>query len=65
MKKNTKFALVVSLIVLIGFPVLFFFISLFTGNWNYLLWSIPPSFSAGLTGFIITLLQFKKEGNNA
>ncbi|EPD54118.1 hypothetical protein HMPREF1210_00103 [Paenisporosarcina sp. HGH0030] len=48
MNRNTKFAVFVSLIILIGFPVLFSFISLFTGNWNYLMWSIPPSFTAGV-----------------
>ncbi|MBM7602797.1 hypothetical protein JOC75_000767 [Metabacillus crassostreae] len=63
MSKNTKIALIASLVVLIGFPVLFLFISLFTGQWGYLLWSIVPSFTVGFTGLMITFIQFKKEGN--
>jgi hypothetical protein len=65
MKNNNKIALFVSLIVLVGFPILFLFISLVTGNWGYLAWSIPPSFAAGLTGLMITLNQIKKERKNA
>ncbi|MFJ7726703.1 hypothetical protein ACIQXV_11105 [Neobacillus sp. NPDC097160] len=61
MKKSTKFGLYASLIVLIGFPILFFCLSLFTGKWNYLLLSIPPSLTAGLTSLMMTLNQIKKE----
>ncbi|MFA9458377.1 hypothetical protein ACERJO_16655 [Halalkalibacter sp. AB-rgal2] len=64
MKNNTKIALYVSIIVLVGFPILFIFISLLTGQWGYLTWSIPPSFVAGLTGLMITLNQTKKEGKS-
>ncbi|TXC92669.1 hypothetical protein FS935_00195 [Metabacillus litoralis] len=60
MYKNTKFALIASLVVLIGFPVLFILISLFTGQWGYLLWSIIHSFTAGFTGLMITFMQLKK-----
>ncbi|MFB4169241.1 hypothetical protein [Virgibacillus sp. JSM 102003] len=59
--KNNKIALFVSLFVLIGFPIIFLFISLFTGQWSYLAWSIPPSLAAGLTGLMISLNQIKKE----
>lgn len=65
MKKNIKLALFVSLFGLIGIPVLFFFISIFTEQWNYLIWSIPPSLTAGLTGLMITLQQLKKENNGS
>ncbi|EKN70897.1 hypothetical protein BABA_03509 [Neobacillus bataviensis LMG 21833] len=61
MKKGTKYGLYASLIVLIGFPVLFFCLSLFTGKWNYLLVSIPPSLTAGLTCLMVTRNQIKKE----
>lgn len=61
MKKNTKIALTVSLFVLVGFPILFLLISLLTGQWNFLLSSILPSFFAGFTGLIITVQQIKKE----
>jgi hypothetical protein len=63
--KNNKFALFASLIVLVGFPIIFLFISLLTGQWSYLAWSIPPSFAAGLTGLMITLNQIKKERKDA
>ncbi|RDU38836.1 hypothetical protein DRW41_04570 [Neobacillus piezotolerans] len=62
MKKDSKIALSVSLIVLIGFPLLFFFVSLVTGQWHYLLWSLPPSFTAGFTGLVLTLNQIRKKG---
>ena len=60
MKNNNKIALFVSVIVLIGLPTLFFFISMFTGNWSYLAWSIPPSLAGGLTGLMLTLKKTKK-----
>lgn len=63
LRSNTKWALGVSLFALIGFPVIFLFISLLSGQWNYLIISIFPSFSAGLTGLIISLQQLKKERN--
>lgn len=52
MKKNNKIALYVSLFVLIGFPIFFLFISIYTGKWGYLAWSIPPSLTAGLIGLV-------------
>ncbi|WP_409294678.1 hypothetical protein V1498_16030 [Peribacillus sp. SCS-26] len=61
MNSHNKFALFVSLIVLVGFPMLFLFISTVTGQWSYLVWSIPPSFAAGLSGLLITLNRIKKE----
>ncbi|MBM7096100.1 hypothetical protein JSY36_10060 [Bacillus sp. H-16] len=58
--KNNKTALMISILVLTGFPVFFLFVSLFTGQWSYLAWSIPPSFLAGFTGLMVTLNQIKK-----
>ena len=60
MKINTNLALIVSLIILIGIPLLFLIVSLITGQWLYLLWSIPPSFLAGFTGLIVLRRQSKK-----
>ncbi|MEI4770359.1 hypothetical protein WAX74_12005 [Psychrobacillus sp. FJAT-51614] len=54
MKKDTKFAIIVSLFVLIGVPLFFLFISLLTNQWKYFLFSIAPSFAAGFTGLIIS-----------
>jgi hypothetical protein len=65
MKKSTKFGLFVSLVVLVGFPIFFLFVSILTGQWNYLLWSLPPSFTSGFTCLMVTIRQLKKESNNA
>ncbi|TGB03426.1 hypothetical protein [Halobacillus salinus] len=59
--ENNKLALFVSLFVLVGFPVLFLILSLITGDWSYLMWSIPPSILAGLTGLLFTLREMKKD----
>ena len=63
MKSSLKFALFISLFVLIGFPFIFLIISLATGNWLFLVSSGIPSFFAGLTGVLVTLQQIKKEKN--
>lgn len=63
--KNNTLALFVSLTVLVGFPIVFLLISLVTAQWNYLAWSIAPSFAAGFTGLMITRNQVKKEKNSA
>ncbi len=60
MKNNPKLGLFVSLFVLVGFPIIFLMISLFTGQWNYLLYSILPSFAAGFTGLMISFKYIKK-----
>ncbi|KAA0549882.1 hypothetical protein FZW96_00600 [Bacillus sp. BGMRC 2118] len=61
MKSNTTFALFVSLFVLGGFPIIFLLISINSGDWNYFLYSLFPSFFAGLLGLIFSLQQMKKE----
>ncbi|MFC4408818.1 hypothetical protein ACFOZY_00070 [Chungangia koreensis] len=65
MKSYIKFALSISIFVLIGFPIIFLIISLITGNWLFLISSGIPSFFAGLTGLLVTLHQIKKEKNVA
>ncbi|MFI8684895.1 hypothetical protein [Rossellomorea sp. NPDC077527] len=65
MKNNNQLALLVSWVVLVGFPLFFLFVSLYTGQWRYLMWSLPPSFLAGFTGLILTLNQMKKEKEGA
>jgi hypothetical protein len=37
--------------IMIGFPIFFLVVSLFTGKWGFFLWSLPPSFISGMTGF--------------
>ncbi|PLS17369.1 hypothetical protein CVD28_12445 [Bacillus sp. M6-12] len=61
MRSNTQVALAVSLFVLAGFPIFFFIVSMAAGQWNYLLFSIPASMTAGLTGLMLTIQQIKKE----
>lgn len=63
--QNTKAALIVSLSALIVIPVFFLIVSLFTGQWKYLLFSIPPSIASGLTGLMLTLRQIKIERKSA
>ncbi|MCA1060485.1 hypothetical protein LCL96_16225 [Rossellomorea aquimaris] len=65
MKNNNQLALLVSWVVLVGFPLFFLFVSLYTGQWRYLMWSLPPSFLAGFTGLMLTLNQMKKEKEGA
>ncbi|PFA63079.1 hypothetical protein CN378_18770 [Bacillus sp. AFS015802] len=65
MKNGNRSALIASLIVLVGFPILFLFVSLYTWEWRYLMWSLPPSFLAGFTGVIFTLQTMKKEKKGA
>lgn len=44
--QNTKVALIVSLCALIVIPGLFLIVSLITGQWKFLLFSVPPALFA-------------------
>jgi hypothetical protein len=61
MKNNPKLGLLISIIVLVGLPVIFLITSLLTGDWNYLMYSFIPSLFAGLTGIMLSVQQLKKE----
>lgn len=61
MKENKRVALIASLFALIGIPIIFSTVSLYTGNWLFLTYSIMPALAAGLTGLIITILKIKKD----
>lgn len=63
MKMNHKSPLIISFVVLIGFPILFLFISLWTDNWKFFLFSLPPSMIVGVTTLFHTMNQIKKESN--
>ncbi|WP_187373146.1 hypothetical protein [Bacillus rubiinfantis] len=41
----------ISLLVLFGFPLFFLIVTLITGRWGFFLFSLPPSFIAGTTGY--------------
>ena len=59
--KNNKIGLIVSIIVLVGTPIFFTGVSYVTGNWKFLIFSLPPTMMAGTIGFIMSLKQIKKE----
>ncbi|MGG4043077.1 hypothetical protein [Bacillus smithii] len=42
----------ISISVMIGFPIFFLVVSLFTGKWGFFLWSLAPSFISGMTGLV-------------
>ncbi|WP_163100366.1 hypothetical protein [Peribacillus alkalitolerans] len=63
--KSTKLSLYVSLFVLVVFPIIFLVISLITGQWRFLTYSIIPSFFAGLSGLMVSIQQMKKENRKA
>ncbi|MBM7703000.1 hypothetical protein [Metabacillus iocasae] len=41
--KKVKWTYVSGCIVAIGFPVFFLLIGIWTGDWGYALWSVPPA----------------------
>ncbi|MFE1244992.1 hypothetical protein ACFW35_12745 [Fictibacillus sp. NPDC058756] len=61
MKENLKAGLLASLFVLIGFPIIFTVGSIVSGDWRYLIFSIGPILTAGLTSLLFTLHHMKKK----
>lgn len=61
MQKNQRFALIASLFALIGLPIIFLTLSLYTGVWRFFIYSIPPALTAGLTGLIFTMQKIRKD----
>lgn len=61
MKENVKAGLFASLFVLIGFPIILTISSIVTDDWRYLIYSIGPILTAGLTGLMFTLHHMKKK----
>ncbi|MDM5248605.1 hypothetical protein [Lysinibacillus sp. G4S2] len=60
MRENKRFALIASLFALIGLPIIFLTVSLYTGEWRFFIVSIAPSLTAGLTGLILTMQKVSK-----
>ncbi|WP_046173632.1 hypothetical protein [Domibacillus indicus] len=60
MRENLRLAFVVSLVVLAGFPLFFLVLSLYTGSWNFFMYSLAPSLAAGLTGLLLVKQKLKK-----
>jgi hypothetical protein len=61
MRENKGIALVASLFVLLGIPLIFLIVSLYTGEWRFLVFSIAPALAAGLTGLIITTRRIRED----
>ena len=64
MKENLKFAWIASWFVLVGQLVFFIGVSIFTGEWRYVMWSFIVSMSAGIPSMINTWRTQKKVNNN-
>lgn len=61
MQENKRLPLIASLFALIGLPIIFLTISLYTGNWRFFIFSVGPAFGAGLTGLILTIQKISKD----
>lgn len=60
MRNSSMIALFVSLFLLIGLPMIFMVITMFTDQWIYLFSGSVPSMLAGTAGIFFTLQQAKK-----
>lgn len=60
MRNSMKIALFVSLFLLIGFPLIFMIISMFTDQWIYLFSGSVPSMLAGTAAISFILQQNRK-----
>ncbi len=58
---KAKWALAASIFALIGLPLIFLGISLYTGQWYYFLFSLPSGLTAGITGLVTSLVQIQLE----
>lgn len=61
MKENLNGGLFTSLFVLIGFLIIFTISSIVTDDWRFLIYSIGPILTAGLTSLLFTLHRMKKK----
>jgi hypothetical protein len=60
MKQNLTFAWIASWFALVGQLVFFIGVSLFTGDWRYVMWSFMVSMAAGVPSMIRTWQEQKK-----
>jgi hypothetical protein len=60
MKKGRKMAMFISLFILIAFPLIFLILSLKTGQWKYITYSLAPILAAGLTGVLLAVRKPKE-----
>jgi hypothetical protein len=59
-KENLKLAWITSWFALVGQLAFFICVSLFTGDWRYVMWSFMVSMAAGVPSMIRTWLTQKK-----
>lgn len=62
MRNLSKIALFVSLFLLIGFPMIFMIISMFTDQWIFMFSGSVPAMLAGTFGIFFIVQQEKKSG---
>lgn len=60
MKQNLRLAWIASWFALVGQLVFFIGVSLFTGDWRYVMWSFIVSMMAGVPSMILTWQEQKK-----
>ncbi|MGM0751565.1 MAG: hypothetical protein ACQET6_06500 [Bacillota bacterium] len=60
MKQNLRLAWIASWFALVGQLVFFIGVSLFTGDWRYVMWSFIVSMMAGVPSMIRTWQEQKK-----
>ncbi|WP_407272148.1 hypothetical protein [Radiobacillus sp. PE A8.2] len=63
MKQNLKFAWIASWFALVGQLIFFLGVSIFTGEWRFLMWSLLASMSAGVPSMIRSWQAQKEEDN--
>ena len=59
MKENNTLGLYVSLISVIGVPLLFLVLSIATENWLFFLFSLIPAFAGGLS--LLVTVRYRKK----
>jgi len=64
MKENLKLAWIASWFALVGQLVYFIGVSIYTGDWRYVMWSFMVSMIAGVPSMIRTVQKQKELNNN-
>ncbi|MFD1030819.1 hypothetical protein [Metaplanococcus flavidus] len=62
MRNSTMVALFVSLFLLLGFPMIFMILTMFTDQWIYLVFGSVPSIMTGTAGIYFILQHSRKTG---
>lgn len=65
MKHRHRLALIVAVSVLISLPLLFGTVSYLTGQWEFLLFSLPATLTAGLIALLTVGVEERREKSRA